>query len=120
MKKKAEQNKTEMIFEVGDVTKMTYNDERFNTVIGKSLPYCLKYTRITFVTFEDKGTLDAMMVDEKEDTVEMINAMFQEIERCIKNNGRYIIITLAQKHISKHLNNYFAKRDGWLIRYSSD
>lgn len=35
MKKKAEQNKTEMIFEVGDVTKMTYNDEKFNTVIGK-------------------------------------------------------------------------------------
>ena len=35
MKKKAEQNKMEMIFEVGDVTKMTYNDERFNTVIGK-------------------------------------------------------------------------------------
>ena len=68
------------------------------------------------ITFEDKGTLDAMMVDEKEGTVEMINSMFQEIERCIKNNGRYIIITLAQKHISKHLNNYFAKRDGWLIR----
>ena len=41
MKKKAEQNKMEMIFEVGDVTKMTYNDERFNTVIGKSLPYCI-------------------------------------------------------------------------------
>ena len=35
MKKKAEQNKMEMIFEVGDVTKMTYNDEKFNTVIGK-------------------------------------------------------------------------------------
>ena len=35
MKKKAEQNKMEMIFEVGDVTKMTYSDERFNTVIGK-------------------------------------------------------------------------------------
>ena len=35
MKKKAEQNKTEMIFEVGDVTKMTYNDEKFNTVIGE-------------------------------------------------------------------------------------
>ena len=35
MKKKAEQNEMEMIFEVGDVTKMTYNDEKFNTVIGK-------------------------------------------------------------------------------------
>ena len=35
MKKKADQNKMEMIFEVGDVTKMTYNDEKFNTVIGK-------------------------------------------------------------------------------------
>ena len=35
MKKKAEQNKMEIIFEVGDVTKMTYNDEKFNTVIGK-------------------------------------------------------------------------------------
>ena len=57
------------------------------------------------------------MVDEKEDTVEMINAMFQEIERCIKNNGRYIIITLAQKHISKHLNNYFARRLAYQVMY---
>lgn len=34
MKKKAEQSNMQMIFDVGDVTKMVYNDEKFNTVIG--------------------------------------------------------------------------------------
>ena len=37
MKEKAKQNESEMIYEVGDVTKMKYSDERFNVVIGALL-----------------------------------------------------------------------------------
>ena len=97
MQKRSEEAKREMIYEVGNVTDLTYSDEKFDLVI-------------------DKGTLDAMMVDSEDGTVDMINRMFAEIERCISNRGRYIIITLAQAHISAHLNKYFAERDGWLVR----
>ena len=80
MQKRSEEAKREMVYEVGDVTDLTYSDEKFDLVI-------------------DKGTLDAMMVDSEDGTVDMINRMFAEIERCISNKGRYIIITLAQAHI---------------------
>ena len=97
MRKRSEEAKREMIYEVGDVTSLSYSDNKFETVI-------------------DKGTLDAMMVDTKPETINLINNMFAEIERCIRNKGRYIIITLAQAHISAHVNTYFAEREGWLVR----
>ena len=59
-----------------------------------------------------------MMVDEKANTIEMIDKMFLEIERCIKNNGRYIVITLAQPHIANHITKHFAGRPGWIVRFS--
>ena len=57
-----------------------------------------------------------MMVDDKEATVKNIEKMYSEIERCIKNNGRYLIITLAQTHIAQHLVTYFFQRPGWIVR----
>jgi len=56
------------------------------------------------------------MVDDKENTINLINNMFTEVERCIKNNGRYIVITLAQTHIANHIVTYFQKRPGWMVR----
>ena len=97
MKKRSEQAGRSMLYEVGDVTKMEYKSEKFNVVI-------------------DKGTLDAMMVDEEVQTVDMIEKMYSEIERCIANFGRYIIITLAQEHIARHFSKYFYERNGWVVR----
>ena len=57
-----------------------------------------------------------MMVDDTVGTVEMIESMYAEIERCISNFGRYIIITLAQAHISAHFSAYFSARPGWVVR----
>ena len=56
------------------------------------------------------------MVDDNENTVTLINNMFTEIERCIKNNGRYIVITLAQTHIANHIVTHFKNRSGWMVR----
>lgn len=122
MKKKSAENGISMIYEVGDVTNMKYTDESFNAVIGN---FCLKLAIFKLSRsplflnnyFLDKGTLDAMMVDEKADTIEMIDKMFLEIERCIKNNGRYIVITLAQPHIANHITKHFAGRPGWIVRF---
>jgi ubiquinone/menaquinone biosynthesis C-methylase UbiE len=55
----------------------------------------------------DKGTLDALMVDETEAVVADIDAMFSEIGRVLKQGGRYIIITLLQDQILKKILSYF-------------
>lgn len=55
----------------------------------------------------DKGTLDALMVDETESVVADIDAMFKEIGRVLKQGGRYIIITLLQDQILKKVFSYF-------------
>lgn len=64
----------------------------------------------------DKGTLDAMMVDDSDSTCQLIARMFDEIERCIKTGGRYILITLAQEHIAKFVAQEFELRIGWMVR----
>jgi len=97
MQKKAEDAGREMIYDVGDVTNLKYRDEQFNCVI-------------------DKGTLDAMMVDGSDSTCQLIARMFDEIERCIKTGGRYILITLAQEHIAKFVAQEFDLRIGWMVR----
>jgi ubiquinone/menaquinone biosynthesis C-methylase UbiE len=55
----------------------------------------------------DKGTLDALMVDETEAVVADIDAMFSEIGRVLKQGGRYIIVTLLQEQILKKILSYF-------------
>ena len=55
----------------------------------------------------DKGTLDALMVDETEAVVADIDAMFSEIGRVLKQGGRYIIVTLLQDQILKKILSYF-------------
>jgi ubiquinone/menaquinone biosynthesis C-methylase UbiE len=55
----------------------------------------------------DKGTLDALMVDETEAVVADIDAMFSEIGHVLKQGGRYIIVTLLQDQILKKILSYF-------------
>ena len=62
----------------------------------------------------DKGTLDAIMTDDSESTIEKVTTMIAEIRRVLKNNGRYICVTLAQGHIIDFLMDQFAA--GWLVR----
>jgi len=60
-----------------------------------------------FSAIFDKGTLDALMVDETEAVVADIDAMFSEIGRVLKQGGRYIIVTLLQDQILKKILSYF-------------
>ena len=62
----------------------------------------------------DKGTLDAIMTDDSADTIEKVTTMITEIRRVLKNNGRYICVSLAQGHIVDFLVTQFAT--GWLVR----
>lgn len=59
----------------------------------------------------DKGTLDALMPNDKNETIERIDRYFREISRVLKDNGRYICVSLLQEHILKKILSYSAAND---------
>lgn len=71
-----------------DATKMEFGDEEFSVVL-------------------DKGTLDAMMSEEKDTINESVIKYFEEIKRVLKNGGRFVCISLLQEHIIKYLLDFF-------------
>ncbi|XP_076093580.1 eEF1A lysine and N-terminal methyltransferase-like [Mytilus galloprovincialis] len=93
---KNQSKRPDMKFLKKDVKQMDFEDGEFGVVF-------------------DKGTLDALMVDETESVVADIDAMFKEIGRVLKQGGRYIIITLLQDQILKKVFSYFPEL-GWPIR----
>ncbi|KAJ8688488.1 hypothetical protein QAD02_024283 [Eretmocerus hayati] len=87
-----ESNKTkrpDLIFQQMDATNMTFDKEKFSVIL-------------------DKGTLDALMPDSQETTVILVTKYFQEMMRVLKNNGRYICISLLQEHILEILLKTFS------------
>lgn len=64
----------------------------------------------TFAVVVDKGTLDALLVDESIETMEKIDKMFSEIERVLRKGGRYLCISLLQEHILKKMLTWFLER----------
>ncbi|EZA50700.1 Methyltransferase-like protein [Ooceraea biroi] len=80
---------------------MTYPDKNFNVIL-------------------DKGTLDALMPDNKETTIIEIDKYFKEVTRVLRNGGRYVCISLLQEHVlRKLLVLEIALVDGSLERLSS-
>ena len=61
----------------------------------------------SFSVVLDKGTLDALMVDESEAVDKDISQMFSEIGRVLKVGGRYVCISLMQDHILNKVLQYF-------------
>ncbi|KAL5011998.1 hypothetical protein ScPMuIL_010549 [Solemya velum] len=96
MKEKNRNLRPLMSFTKMDIMQMEYSDGGFGVAL-------------------DKGTLDALMVDDSEQVVSDINKMFQEIGRVLKLGGRYICITLLQDHILKKVLEYFPSQ-GWPVR----
>uniref|UniRef100_T1HPJ7 Methyltransf_11 domain-containing protein n=2 Tax=Rhodnius prolixus TaxID=13249 RepID=T1HPJ7_RHOPR len=94
--KSANQERMEMTFEVMDALDMKFESESFSVVL-------------------DKGTLDALMSDDKEESVERVSKYFNEIDRILRVGGRYIVISLMQQHIMLFLLKQFTSR-AWMIR----
>ncbi|XP_047506731.1 eEF1A lysine and N-terminal methyltransferase homolog isoform X1 [Pieris napi] len=88
--------RSEMTFTCMDAMKTTFEDDEFNVVL-------------------DKGTLDALMPDESEDTIENIDNYFKEMKRILKTGGRFICISLLQSHILKKLVDVFSDKS-WMFR----
>lgn len=71
-----------------DATSMSFLNEDFTVVL-------------------DKGTLDALMTDENQETISTVTKYCNEICRVLKTGGRYVCISLLQEHILKFLLAYF-------------
>ncbi|XP_052790204.1 eEF1A lysine and N-terminal methyltransferase-like [Mya arenaria] len=96
MKDQNEKDRPDMKFLKMDVLNMEFYDGEYSVVL-------------------DKGTLDALMVDESDKVVADIDQMFSEIDRVIKLMGRYICISLLQEHILRKIVRYFSERS-WAVR----
>ena len=82
-------NRNEMVWEVMDMTALTYADESYDVVL-------------------DKGALDALMSANTPQAKAQAEDMFQSILRVLKVNGRYVCITLAEDYIVEQLLGYFS------------
>lgn len=79
-----------------DALNTTFSNEEFNVVL-------------------DKGTLDALMPDDSEETKQTIDKYFSEIKRVLKLGGRFVCISLLQSHILSKLLDSFCDKS-WMFR----
>lgn len=67
-----------------DVTKMNFDDNSFDIVL-------------------DKACLDAILCNDKQDVLDSVTQMMNEIKRVLKSDGKYLCISLLQSHVVKKL-----------------
>nr|XP_014345432.1 PREDICTED: methyltransferase-like protein 13 isoform X2 [Latimeria chalumnae] len=96
MKERNSTKRPKMAYVKMDMMQMEFEDSQFQVAL-------------------DKGTLDAILTDESEKTLENVDRMFMEIGRVLQVGGRYICISLAQEHILKKAVGYFSQ-EGWVVR----
>ncbi|XP_016941888.2 eEF1A lysine and N-terminal methyltransferase homolog [Drosophila suzukii] len=75
-----------------DATAMTFPDDSFSVAL-------------------DKGTLDALFVDDSPETKLVVENYFKEILRTMRNGGRYVGISLLQEHILNFLLEFLPKHN---------
>ncbi|CAF3328566.1 unnamed protein product [Rotaria socialis] len=98
MKKQNEKKRANMKWLPMDARQMTFDDNQFSVVL-------------------DKGTVDALMSNKSEQVVSDIDQILNQVDRVLRMTGRFICITLAQKHILEHISQHFFNSKSWLLRY---
>ncbi|XP_014767916.1 eEF1A lysine and N-terminal methyltransferase [Octopus bimaculoides] len=89
---KNQTHRPEMKFLKMDVTEMDFTDGEFSVVI-------------------DKGTLDALLVNESEEVIENVDKALSQISRTMRLGARYLIITLLQEHILRKLLKFSSEME---------
>lgn len=79
------------------------------------------YPTGSFDVVFDKGALDALMSTDTAEVRDKAICMFEEINRVLQSNGKYVCITLAEKFIIETLVNYYTKLEsmGFAINIDS-
>lgn len=96
MKERNASRRPQLSFLKMDMTQMEFPDASFQVVL-------------------DKGTLDAVLTDEEEKTLQQVDRMLAEVGRVLQVGGRYLCISLAQAHVLKKAVGHFS-REGWMVR----
>ena len=90
MKERNASRRPRMSFLKMDMTQMEFPDASFQVVL-------------------DKGTLDAVLTDEEEKTLQQVDRMLAEVGRVLQVGGRYLCISLAQAHVLKKAVGHFSE-----------
>ncbi|XP_010892908.1 EEF1A lysine methyltransferase 4 [Esox lucius] len=117
------------------ITNIDYSSVCIDTMSARHLAKCpgmtwhqmdarkLSFPDASYDVVLEKGTLDAMLVEEKDpwnvsqDTACLIDQVLKEICRVLKPGGRFLSVTFAQPHFRKRL---YARHDyGWSVRTCS-
>ena len=70
------------------------------------------YQDAQFQVAVDKGTLDAIAVDDREETVNKCKAYFNEMIRILDDkNGVLLIVSLLQPHVLKIIFDFFIRKN---------
>lgn len=78
------------------------------------------YPSGSFDVVFDKGALDALMSTDTAEVKEKALCMFEEINRVLSNNGKYVCITLAEKFIIETLITYYTNLESLGFSISVD
>jgi len=100
-----------VIQQMNQLYSKTHPDMKFMTMDLLNL----EFSPGTFSCFLDKGTLDALMSENSDESRKRAISMFEEIDKVLKIGGRYICISLLQDHILQCLMSHFHNL-GWMIR----
>ncbi|XP_068095998.1 eEF1A lysine and N-terminal methyltransferase [Hyperolius riggenbachi] len=86
----------QMTYQLMDATQTSFPESHFQAVL-------------------DKGTLDAILTDAEEKTLETVTKLLTEVGRVLQCGGRYLCVSLAQDHVLKKLVTQFSQ-GGWIVR----
>ena len=81
--------RSELAWEVMDVTAMRYGDASWRLVV-------------------DKGTLDALYAEETDVLGQVADSMFAEIQRVLAPGGKYALVTMAQGYVLARVLSAFS------------
>lgn len=89
-------DRPEMVYKQMDALDMKFDDGSFSAVL-------------------DKGTLDALMPDDSDESKTRIDKLLHEVDRVLRVGGRYVCVSLLQEHILEKLLE-FSEKVGWMFR----
>ena len=86
---------------------MTFDDNKFSVVLDKGTIDALMSNKSEQVTLSKTDNFAGRYVFVRIQVLADIDAILQQVERVLRITGRFICITLAQKHILDHVSQYF-------------
>lgn len=84
-------------------------DLPLNYTFGDCTDLSPVYKDDTFDVAVDKGTLDALAVDNSEETKTRCWSYFNEMVRVLNKNGVLVIVSLLQPHVLSIILDFFVK-----------